>query len=156
MQLEPSSVSLVELLEAGLALVRERAARQEVTVALRVGEGVGLVWGDAVKLKQVVVNLFTNAVKYTPSGGSVQVSAWLEGEEVVVLVKDTGIGIAVEDQTRIFEAFQRGDRRASVEGTGLGLTLSKRFVELHGGRIWVDSVLGSGSTFGFAIPVGVP
>jgi signal transduction histidine kinase len=156
MELEPSSVSLVELLEAGLALVRERAARQGVEVTLGVGEGVGLVWGDAVKLKQVVVNLFSNAVKYTPSGGSVRASAWVEGEEVVVLVKDTGIGIAVEDQTRIFEAFQRGDRRVSVEGTGLGLTLSKRFVELHGGRIWVDSTLGSGSTFGFAIPVGVP
>jgi len=73
-----------------------------------------------------------------------------------VLVRDSGIGIAAEDQTRIFEAFQRGDRRVSTEGTGLGLTLSKRFVELHGGRIWVESALGSGSTFGFAIPVGTP
>ena len=71
-------------------------------------------------------------------------------------MRDTGIGIAAEDQARIFEAFQRGDRRVSTEGTGLGLTLSKRFVELHGGRIWVESALGAGSTFGFAIPVGAP
>ena len=156
MELEPSSVVLPDLLEAGLALVRERAARQALTVTLDVGEGLGLVWGDEVKLKQVVVNLLTNAVKFTPSGGSVAVTAWLEGEDAVVLVRDSGIGIAAEDQTRIFEAFQRGDRRVSTEGTGLGLTLSKRFVELHGGRIWVDSAVGSGSTFGFAIPVGTP
>ncbi len=71
-------------------------------------------------------------------------------------MRDTGIGIAAEDQARIFEAFQRGDRRVSTEGTGLGLTLSKRFVELHGGRIWVESAVGAGSTFGFAIPVGAP
>ena len=69
-------------------------------------------------------------------------------------VRDTGVGIADEDQVRIFEAFQRGDRRRSVEGTGLGLTLSKRFVELHGGRIWVSSAVGEGSEFGFAIPRG--
>lgn len=81
--------------------------------------------------------------------------AWLDGDQVLVTVRDTGVGIAVSDQARIFEAFQRGDRRASVEGTGLGLTLSRRFVELHGGRIWVESALGAGSTFGFAIPVGL-
>ena len=69
-------------------------------------------------------------------------------------MRDTGVGIAEEDQARIFEAFQRGDRRASVEGTGLGLTLSKRFVELHGGRMWVESASARGRTFGFAIPVG--
>ena len=115
-----------------------------------------MVWADEVKLKQVVVNLLTNAVKFTPSGGAVDVRAWAEGDEVVVTVRDTGVGVAMEDQARIFEAFQRGDRRVSVEGTGLGLTLSKRFVELHGGRIWVDSVVGAGSTFGFAIPVGAP
>ena len=116
---------------------------------------VGVVWADETKLKQVVVNLLTNAVKFTPSGGSVEVLARADGDEVVVTVRDTGVGIAREDQARIFEAFQRGDRRASVEGTGLGLTLSKRFVELHGGRMWVESAVGVGSTFGFAIPVGV-
>jgi len=81
------------------------------------------------------------------------VDARVVGDEVVVTVRDTGIGIAPEDQARVFEAFQRGDRQASVEGTGLGLTLSKRFVELHGGRVWVESALGLGSTFAFAIPM---
>jgi CheY-like chemotaxis protein len=124
------------------------------TVSLEVGDGVGVVWADETKLKQVVVNLLTNAVKFTPAGGSVSVRAWLEGDDVLVSVRDTGVGIASSDQARIFEAFQRGDRRVSVEGTGLGLTLSKRFVELHGGRIWVSSEVDEGSEFGFAIPVG--
>ena len=154
MELEPSALSLPELLEQGLAFVRERALRQALAVSLEVAGDVGVVWADETKLKQVVVNLLTNAVKFTPSGGSVDVRARVEGDEVVVTVRDTGVGIAREDQARIFEAFQRGDRRVSVEGTGLGLTLSKRFVELHGGRMWLESEVGSGSLFGFAIPVG--
>jgi signal transduction histidine kinase len=154
MDLEPALLSLPALLEQGLALVRERAARQRLTVALAVAPDVGEVWADEIKLKQVVVNLVTNAVKFTPVGGSVEVDARVVGEEAIVTVRDTGIGIAPADLERIFEAFQRGDRRASTEGTGLGLTLSKRFVELHGGRMWVETAVGAGSTFGFAIPVG--
>jgi signal transduction histidine kinase len=154
MELEPALLSLPALLDQALALVRERAARQRLTVGLAVASDVGDVWADEIKLKQVVVNLVTNAVKFTPVGGSVFVDASVVGEEAIVTVRDTGIGIAPEDQERIFEAFQRGDRRASTEGTGLGLTLSRRFVELHGGRMWVESAVGSGSTFGFAIPVG--
>ena len=121
-------------------------------MALDVAPEVGELWADEIKLKQVVVNLLTNAVKFTPEGGRIDVAARVVGDEVQVSVRDTGVGIAEADQARIFDAFQRGDRRTSVEGTGLGLTLSKRFVELHGGRIWVVSELGEGSTFGFAIP----
>jgi signal transduction histidine kinase/CheY-like chemotaxis protein len=154
MELEPAALSLPELLEGALALVRERAARQALTLSVEIAADVGVVWADETKLKQVVVNLLTNAVKFTPAGGAVDVRAWLEGDEVLVTVRDTGVGVPVEDRARIFEAFQRGDRRASVEGTGLGLTLSKRFLELHGGRIWLESAVGSGSLFGFAIPVG--
>jgi signal transduction histidine kinase len=153
MELEPAALSLADLLEHGLAMVRERAARQRIAVSLDVAPEVGIVWADEIKLKQVVVNLLSNAVKFTPEGGSVDVAARLAGEEAHVTVSDTGIGIAEADQARIFEAFQRGDRLASTEGTGLGLTLSKRFVELHGGRLWLTSRPGAGSTFGFAIPV---
>ncbi len=153
MELEPAALSLPELLEQGLSLVRDRAARQRLTVELEVAPEVGVVWADEVKLKQVVVNLLTNAVKFTPEGGRIDVAARVTGDEVQIYVRDTGVGIADADQERIFEAFQRGDRRVSVEGTGLGLTLSKRFVELHGGRIWVASTLGEGSTFGFALPL---
>jgi signal transduction histidine kinase len=155
MELEPAELSLPALIEQCLAQVRERAVAQRLTVSAAVDDDVGTVRADETKLKQVVLNLLSNAVKFTPEGGSVGVRAWLEGDQVLVTVRDSGAGIAASDQARIFEAFQRGDRRASVEGTGLGLTLSRRFVELHGGRIWVESALGAGSTFGFAIPVGL-
>jgi CheY-like chemotaxis protein len=105
-----------------------------------------------------VLNLLTNAVKFTPDGGSVEATATVVGGEARVTVRDTGIGIAEEEQERIFEAFQRGGRspQASAEGTGLGLTLSKRIVELHGGQLWMTSRIGAGSTFGFSIPVRHP
>jgi signal transduction histidine kinase/ActR/RegA family two-component response regulator len=156
MELEPAALSLPDLLEHALALVRERATRGQVAVSLAIAPEVGVVWADELKLKQVVINLLTNAVKFTERGGVVEVRALLEGEEAQVLVRDTGIGIAASEHERIFEAFQRGGRgpRPSTEGTGLGLTLSKRIVELHGGRIWMTSEVGVGSTFGFAIPIG--
>jgi signal transduction histidine kinase len=155
MELEPDELSLPGLIERCLAQVRERATAQRLAVSAELDDAVGTVRADETKLKQVVLNLLSNAVKFTPEGGSVRVRAWREGDQVVVTVRDTGVGIAVSDQARIFEAFQRADRRASVEGTGLGLTLSRRFVELHGGRIWVESAPGAGSTFGFAVPVGL-
>jgi CheY-like chemotaxis protein len=118
---------------------------------------VGPVHADELRIKQVIVNLLSNAVKFTPDGGRVEVRARTEGGQVLVTVADTGTGVAAGDRERIFESFQQGGRRASTtEGTGLGLTLSRRIVELHGGRIWVDSELGVGSTFGFAIPAGAP
>jgi signal transduction histidine kinase/CheY-like chemotaxis protein len=157
MTLEPTEFSLQEALGHGLALVRERAARHGIRLGLEVAPEVGLVRADELRIRQVIVNLLSNAVKFTPDGGRVEVRARTEGSEVLVTVADTGTGVAAADRERIFESFQQGGRRASTtEGTGLGLTLSKRIVELHGGRIWVESELGVGSTFGFAIPAGVP
>lgn len=158
MELEVAPLSLPDLMEHGLAMVRERAIQHRITLSLDVAPEAGVVWGDELKLKQLVLNLLTNAVKFTPDGGSVDAMATVEGAEARVTVRDTGIGIAGDEQERIFEAFQRGGRspQASAEGTGLGLTLSKRIVELHGGRLWVTSRPGTGSTFGFAIPVGGP
>jgi signal transduction histidine kinase len=157
MTLEPAEFSLQEALGHGLALVRERAARHGIRLGMEVAPDVGPVRADELRIKQVIVNLLSNAVKFTPDGGRVEVRARTEGTEVLVTVADTGTGVAAEDRERIFESFQQGGRRASTtEGTGLGLTLSKRIVELHGGRIWVDSELGAGSTFGFAIPAGTP
>ena len=156
MELELGTLSLPGLLEQALAMVRERAARHGIALSLEVAPEVGDVWADELKLKQVVLNLLSNAVKFTPDGGSVAVRAEIAGDEARVVVTDTGIGIAEADQERIFEAFQRGGReaRAATEGTGLGLTLSKRIVDLHGGRLWMTSEPGVGSTFGFAVPVG--
>ena len=158
MELEVTPLSLPELMEHGLAMVREQATQHRITLSLDVAPEVGVVWGDELKLKQVVLNLLTNAVKFTPEGGSVEASATVVGSEARVAVRDTGIGIPKDEHERIFEAFQRGGRspQASAEGTGLGLTLSKRIVELHGGELWMTSRPDAGSTFGFAIPVSGP
>jgi signal transduction histidine kinase len=101
----------------------------------------------------VIFNLLANAVEFTPPGGVVDVTASQVNGEVRVSVADTGPGIAADDHERIFEEFRQTDAGVEQgEGTGLGLALSRRLVELHGGRIWVDSELGRGSTFVFALP----
>jgi signal transduction histidine kinase/DNA-binding response OmpR family regulator len=155
MELDVSAVSLRDLIAHGLSMVRERASRHGITLESDADRALGTAEGDELKLKQVVLNLLSNAVKFTPDGGSVKVSARRVGGEAQVSVCDTGIGIAEAEQEHIFEAFQRGGRavRTSTEGTGLGLTLSKRIIDLHGGRLWMESKVGAGSTFSFAIPL---
>ena len=154
MQLELATTSLREALEHGVAMVSEHATRESLSLHLAVADDVDVVVADPLRLKQVILNLLTNAVKFTPSGGRVEARAERVGDEIRVSVEDSGIGIAQSDYERIFEAFQQGRRdvSASAEGTGLGLTLSKRIVELHGGRLWVDSRVGHGSKFTFSIP----
>src|SRR4029453_2496270 len=110
---------------------------------------------DERKVKQILLNLLSNAVKFTPEGGRVSLTATVADGGITIAVSDTGIGIAPEDQATIFEEFRqvgRDDARKQ-EGTGLGLTLAKKFVELHGGRIWVESRVGEGSTFTFTLLV---
>jgi len=157
-ELERALFSLREALERGVVMVRERALKNGVQLDLELDPAVDLVEGDERRIRQIVFNLLSNAVKFTPSGGRVDVSATRVNGEVLVAVSDTGPGIAPADQGRIFEEFQQakagnGER---PEGTGLGLALSRSLVELHGGRIWVESELGRGSTFTFTIPVGSP
>ena len=154
MQLEWSTFSLSEVLDACLSQVRARADQQGVTLRREVAGDVGTVHCDELRFKQVLLNLLSNAVKFTPAGGTVVLRVTTDAEALTVRVTDTGIGIAPEDRDRIFESFQQGGRGpAQQEGTGLGLTLSKRIVELFGGRIWVQSEVGTGSTFGFTVPV---
>jgi signal transduction histidine kinase/CheY-like chemotaxis protein len=153
MVLEPSTFTVGSALEYTLAMVRERASLHAITVTVDVAKDVGKVELDELRFKQVVLNLLSNAVKFTPDGGSVSVRAYREGTALVVTVADTGIGVPAEDQERIFESFQQGRRGApKEEGTGLGLTLSRRIVSLFGGRMWLESTPGVGSTFGFSIP----
>jgi len=155
MVLDRSAFVVRESLEYCLSQVRERALRQRIRLSLVVGPEVGLIDADCLRFRQVVNNLLTNAVKFTPDGGRVDVRAAIRGQDLVVTVADTGVGVAPKDRQRIFDAFQQGTRRArQMEGTGLGLTLSRRIVDLHGGRIWVESEVGRGSTFGFALPTG--
>jgi signal transduction histidine kinase len=155
-ELERATFSLREALERGIVMVRERALKDGVELAFESDPEIDLVEGDERRIRQVIFNLLSNAVKFTPKGGHVDVSTSRVDGDVRVAVRDTGPGIATEDQERIFAEFQQaslgdGDR---PEGTGLGLALSKRLVELHGGRIWVESELGAGSTFVFTLPVG--
>jgi signal transduction histidine kinase len=152
-ELEVAPFSLREALERGVVMVRERASRDGVHIALAADPEVDVVEGDERRIRQVIFNLLSNAVKFTPAGGAVDVSAAKVDGEVRVSVADTGRGIAPEDHERIFEEFQQtGAGAEQREGTGLGLALSRRLVELHGGRIWVDSELGKGSTFVFTLP----
>jgi signal transduction histidine kinase len=153
-ELERSEFAFAEIVESTVILVRERAVRSGVRLVADVSPALVRVVADQRKVKQVMLNLLINAVKFTPEGGSVTVSARRNADVVEVAVRDTGVGIAPEDRAWIFEEFQqaRSYPGRSTEGTGLGLTLSKRFVELHGGRIWVESDLGKGSVFTFTLP----
>jgi signal transduction histidine kinase len=120
-----------------------------------VGAEVGDIVADERKVKQILLNLLSNAVKFTREGGRVALTATAAEDGITIAVSDTGVGIAPEDQAAIFEEFRqvgRDDARKQ-EGTGLGLTLAKKFVELHGGRIWVQSQVGQGSTFIFTLPL---
>jgi signal transduction histidine kinase len=159
MELQPSRFSLAAALQSVVMMVRERAAARRIELTSSVDPDTGLVDADERKIKQVVLNLLTNAVKFTPAGGRVELRAERNADGVVVRVADTGIGIAPADQARVFEEFTqaRAGESREQEGTGLGLTLSRAFVELHGGRLWVESELGKGSTFTFTLPsAGAP
>jgi signal transduction histidine kinase len=112
---------------------------------------------DRDKIHEVILNLLGNAVKFTPVGGKISLSYSKEGETVQINVKDNGPGISEEDKSKLFQKFSRLEhsymKMAETTGTGLGLYISKQIVSLHGGRIWVDSKVGEGSTFSFTIPL---
>ena len=154
MELDLGPVDLSTLVLSTVGLVRERAARGGLTLVVDVPDSVPLVEVDELRVRQVLLNLLTNAVKFTPAGGTVTVRAEGRGAEIELAVVDTGVGIAPQDRERIFESFQQGGHATTgQEGTGLGLTLSRRIVDLHGGRLWVDSDEGRGSAFRFSVPV---
>jgi signal transduction histidine kinase/CheY-like chemotaxis protein len=154
MELELRDVDVRRVVEDALVLVREQAAERGQTVAVDVDPDVPQARGDARRIKQVVANLLGNAVKFTPEGGRIVVGARRVDDTVQVFVSDNGIGVAAGDQERIFEAFSqaRAGPQPKTEGTGLGLTLSRQIVELHGGRLWLESRAGEGSTFTFSLP----
>ena len=155
LELELGRFHLPTALDNALTLVRERATRHGITLTQTVDERVGDIVADERKVKQILLNLLSNAVKFTPEGGRVGLTATAADGVITIAVSDTGIGIAPEDQAAIFEEFRQVGREDArkQEGTGLGLTLAKKFVELHGGRIWVQSQVGQGSTFSFTLPV---
>ena len=154
MELELTSFDMPLAIENARTFVRERATKHGIKLDVMIDERLGDYFGDERKIKQILLNLLSNAVKFTPEGGQISINARQLNGSVQISVSDTGIGISPEDQARIFEEFRQvgGDHAHKSEGTGLGLTLAKKFVELHGGTIWVESEVGKGSTFTFTLP----
>jgi signal transduction histidine kinase len=154
MELEVATFDLPLAIDNARTFVRERATKHGISLDVTVDERLGDFTGDERKIKQILLNLLSNAVKFTPEGGRIGIKARQADGSVEISISDTGIGISPEDQAKIFEEFRQvgGDYAHKREGTGLGLTLAKKFVELHGGRIWVESEVGKGSTFSFTLP----
>jgi signal transduction histidine kinase len=181
MELKPAELYLPDVLHASLVYVKEKALQHNIALSVEVGEGVGTIVADERKVKQILLNLLSNAVKFTPDGGKVGITARLvddggwqmangrlpmadsgdapsaiihEPSAVEVTVWDTGIGISPENLERIFRPFEQVENRyiRRFQGTGLGLSLTRQLVEMHGGRIWADSEEGKGSRFAFTLP----
>ena len=155
MELQLARFSLADALQSVVMMLRERAAERGIALRTEIDPEIGQVEADERKVKQIVLNLLTNAVKFTPAGGRIDLRATRAGGGVAVAITDTGVGIAPVDQAQVFEEFAQARTGATgeQEGTGLGLTLSRKFVELHGGTILVSSALGTGSTFTFTLPL---
>jgi signal transduction histidine kinase len=154
MELEPADFDLPGAIQNAMILVRERASRHGIRLGCTVDERLGKIRADERKVKQVLLNLLSNALKFTPEGGAVSVRADAHNGVAEISVTDTGVGIAPEDQAAVFEEFRQvGTAAKKVEGTGLGLAISRKFVELHGGTIRLASAPGKGSTFTFTLPL---
>jgi len=157
MELEMKEFNIKRLVETSIALFNEKVYKQSLQMTFEIARGLETMIGDERKIKQVLFNLVGNAVKFTPAGGIIKVEVTLtdDKEFLKYSVRDTGIGISTEDQNKLFKPFEQIDSRLTrkYKGTGLGLSLCKQLVELHGGRIWVESETGKGSNFIFVIPM---
>ena len=153
MELDVSEFSVAAAVDSTLTLVRERAQRRAIALECSVDERDVTVKGDERKVRQVLLNLLSNALKFTPEGGRVAVGVRTHDDRVEVTVADTGVGIAADELEAVFEEFRQvGAAAKKIEGTGLGLAISRKFIELHNGKIWVTSQPGVGSTFAFTLP----
>jgi two-component system phosphate regulon sensor histidine kinase PhoR len=149
--------ALASLIEPSVERLRPQATRAAITLAVVLPDDLPQVMVDADRIRQVVINLVHNAIKFTPAGGYVTVTARSVHDGIVVSVADTGIGVPAEDLSRIFERFYKADRARSGGGTGLGLAIAKHTIQAHNGRLWVESIEGKGSTFSFTLPlVNIP
>ena len=157
MELNLATFHLPTAIDNALTLVRERAMRHSIALAADIDPQLGELHADERKLKQILLNLLSNAVKFTPEGGSITVAARPLADKVEIAVTDTGVGIAPDDHAAVFEEFKQvgTDYMRKSEGTGLGLALTRRLVELHGGTMHLESEPGKGSTFSFTIPLNL-
>jgi signal transduction histidine kinase len=154
MILETHSVEIGDMLEAVLTFTRERARNQNLDLSLHCAKNLGTIEADERRLKQALFNLISNAIKFTPPGGSIRLEAERQNGELVLSVSDTGVGIPMEDQARVFEKFERGDPQLYQSGAGLGLSLVKSLIELHGGRVTIESSPDKGTTVRCHLPTG--
>jgi signal transduction histidine kinase len=154
MELSVTAFDVSEAISDAVSLLRERAQRRSLELQIVLDNTLGEFRADERKFKQVMLNLLSNAVKFTPDGGRIEVRARRDGDGIEVAVSDTGVGIAPEDQHLVFDEFRQvgPGKSGQQEGTGLGLALTRRFIELHGGNIRLDSESGKGSTFTFMLP----
>jgi two-component system phosphate regulon sensor histidine kinase PhoR len=141
-----------DLLTRAAERLRPQTERARVSLSTNIPAGLPRVLADRARIEQVILNLVHNAIKFTPPGGDITITAEAKGDELVVAVRDTGAGIALDDQSRLFERFYKVDRSRRSEGTGLGLAITKHIVQAHDGAIWVESELGHGATFYFTLP----
>ncbi len=155
MELRRETVHLSALIRGCLAIVQPLASKKRITLDADCLPGDLTIAVDPARVKQILYNLLSNAVKFTPEGGRVTVVADISGVDARVAVRDTGIGIKPEDQALLFEEFRQLDQGPArqQEGTGLGLALVRRLVELRGGRVWLESTPGQGSCFTFTLPL---
>jgi signal transduction histidine kinase len=154
--LQLASYSIKEMVHAVFIAVEPLATTKRLALTLDLAPGLPAALGDERRIAQILLNLVGNAIKFTDTG-EIRISAAADGGAYTVAVRDTGPGIDPSEQAKIFEEFRQADNSITRQkgGTGLGLAISKRIVELHGGRIWVESTLGQGSTFAFTLPVAV-
>jgi two-component system phosphate regulon sensor histidine kinase PhoR len=153
-EIRPETVRPAGLLEESARRLRRQAERSGVELRVQRDETVPAVWADPALTERVLINLLHNAIKFTPSGGRITLGAARHADGVIFEVADTGVGLAPEELTRIFERFYKADKSRASGGTGLGLAIAKHIVQAHGGRIWADSAgEGHGSTFHFVLPL---
>lgn len=151
--LNKTIISVDELILPAVERMRLQAVRAGLTLNADVPTGLPMLSADVERMGQVLVNLIHNAVKFTPPGGKITISAERRENDMVISIQDTGVGIADQDLPRIFERFYKADRARSGGGTGLGLSIARHIIEAHGGRIWAESLINEGSTFYFSLPI---
>jgi len=151
--LQKAAFNMADVAARAAERLKSQADRAGLQMKLDIAPGLPSVSADEARMEQVLVNLIHNAIKFTPPGGRINISARAEGDKFIVSVSDTGVGIPEDDLPRVFERFYKADKARAGGGTGLGLAIAKHVVEAHGGRIWVESVEGRGATFSFSVPL---
>src|SRR5258705_8270431 len=156
MALETGPIDIRAMLQAVMTLTRERARNRDLALTLRCPRDIGAIEADERRLKQALVNLISNAIKFTPAGGSIRLEARRNGNELILAVTDTGVGIPAVGQERVLGEFQRGDPQSRESGAGLGLSLVKSLIELHGGSVLIESRPSAGTTISCHLPAAPP